>query len=327
MLQESARSRAFQRSVDESEVITFAISWVEITGLRGFAKTGRIEFAIPSGKSGSGLTILVGPNNSHSSEGLGEGLISLFFIVDALYDSSEGDIIAIDEPELSLHPSLQKKLASLLADYAKTRQIVLATHSPHFIDWNWILAGAKVVRVVKEPSTIVCHQLKDTYLPRVEGLLKNQNNPHIMGLEAKEVFFLEDNVILVEGQEDVIWYKRIADDLGVELPAEFYGWGVRGAGNMPVIAGILKELGFRNVTGIFDGDKQSECDKVSKEFPDYMFKVIPAEDVRSKAPVKAKDAVDGLIEGDRLKEEYRNEILNMFSDIKDRFVLGRAEAR
>ncbi len=470
----------FRRSIGDSEVITFAINWVEIIGFRGFADSGRIEFAIPSGKPGSGLTIIVGPNNSgkstviealsalsqerppsfsegkrnaansgrisiklcndkgevkklstveaggsetewsnvaisprpeqiftlparrafspyfhkfeldrsayvreyglhgdrgkvidhfnvrifhmhknqqpfnkelarvlsplpewtvdqadsgsyylkftydnqtHSSEGLGEGLISLFFIVDALYDSSEGDIIAIDEPELSLHPSLQKNLANLLADYAKTRQIVLATHSPHFIDWNWILTGAKVVRVVREPNTIYCHQLKDTYLHKVEGLLRNLNNPHILGLEAKEVFFLDDNVILVEGQEDVVWYKRIAHDLGVELSAEFYGWGVGGAGNMSIIAGILKELGFRNVAGILDKDKQSECDKVSKEFPDYMFKVIPTDDVRSRGPVKAKDAVEGLVEGDCLKEEYQTDILNMFSDIKARFAL------
>ena len=41
----------------------------------------------------------------HTSEGLGEGIVSLFFIVDALYDSKAGNVIVIDEPELSLHPS------------------------------------------------------------------------------------------------------------------------------------------------------------------------------------------------------------------------------
>jgi predicted ATPase len=29
-------------------------------------------------------------------------------IVDALYDSEEDDLVVIDEPELSLHPALQR---------------------------------------------------------------------------------------------------------------------------------------------------------------------------------------------------------------------------
>ena len=59
---------------------------------------------------------------THSSEGLGEGLVSLLYIIDALYDSNEGDTIAIDEPELSLHPALQRKLSQLLQEYSASRQ-------------------------------------------------------------------------------------------------------------------------------------------------------------------------------------------------------------
>ncbi|MBA3570056.1 MAG: ATP-binding protein, partial [Pyrinomonadaceae bacterium] len=69
--------------------------------------------------------------HAHSSDGMGEGIVSLFAIVDALHDSSLGSMIVIDEPELSLHPSLQRRVASLLAEYAKDRQIVVSTHSPY----------------------------------------------------------------------------------------------------------------------------------------------------------------------------------------------------
>lgn len=41
----------------------------------------------------------------HSTEGAGEGLLNLMSIADALYDSNPEDVIAIDEPELSLHPA------------------------------------------------------------------------------------------------------------------------------------------------------------------------------------------------------------------------------
>lgn len=63
----------------------------------------------------------------HNSDGLCEGIASLLFIVDALYDTREGDLIVIDEPKLSLHPAYQRRLADLLAEYAKDRQIVYVT--------------------------------------------------------------------------------------------------------------------------------------------------------------------------------------------------------
>jgi hypothetical protein len=44
---------------------------------------------------------------SHTREGIGDGYWSIFTIVDALYDSKKNDLIVIDEPELSLHPTFQ----------------------------------------------------------------------------------------------------------------------------------------------------------------------------------------------------------------------------
>jgi predicted ATP-dependent endonuclease of OLD family len=44
-----------------------SLSRLQITGLRGFATTGQIDFAIPNGKEGSGITVLVGPNNGGKS--------------------------------------------------------------------------------------------------------------------------------------------------------------------------------------------------------------------------------------------------------------------
>ena len=78
----------------------------------------------------------------HTSDGLGEGIVSLFFIIDALYDSEPGEVVVIDEPELSLHPTFQRRLSTLLADYSKDRQIVYATHSPYFVDFSYVVNGA-----------------------------------------------------------------------------------------------------------------------------------------------------------------------------------------
>ena len=176
---------------------------------------------------------------NHSSDGIGEGIVSLFFLVDALYDSKPGDIIAIDEPELSLHPALQKKLASLLLDFSSDRQILLATHSPYFVDLSAIANGAKISRVHSKNLNCTISSISGESERKLKGLLNNLNNPHIFGLDARELFFLHDKVILVEGQEDVIFYQLIAKDLQIPLKGDFFGWGVGGAGNMDTIAKIV----------------------------------------------------------------------------------------
>src|SRR5258708_15375868 len=44
-----------------------SLKHIDILGLRGFSTNQRLELAIPNGKVGSGLTILVGQNNAGKS--------------------------------------------------------------------------------------------------------------------------------------------------------------------------------------------------------------------------------------------------------------------
>ena len=146
------------------------------------------QFYIRLGSAGGG----------HTSDGLGEGVISLLFLVDALYDSNPGDLIVVDEPELSLHPAYQRRLAGLFADYAKDRQIVLATHSPYFVDFGNMLDGAEVARVHKRGAASVISQPQRETVEQLGGLLRDSHNPHVLGPEAREAFFQQDGVVLLE---------------------------------------------------------------------------------------------------------------------------------
>ena len=233
---------------------------------------------------------------AHSSEGLGEGLVSLFFIVDALYDSTEGNTIVIDEPELSLHPTFQRKLAKLLTEYAATRQIILATHSPYFVNLAALENGATVARTHLSNGQSQISQLNDPTAKAIASLLTDVNNPHVFGLNAQEVFFLEDQVILVEGQDDVIFYQRIADNLNLPLLGNFFGWGVGGADKMKLIAQVLADLGFKAVVGILDRNKAGLIPSLQAAFPDFRFFSIPSDDVRTKKASKGRPVVEGLLD-------------------------------
>ncbi|MCH6205246.1 AAA family ATPase [Brucella ciceri] len=238
-------------------------------------------------------------NHSHSSDGMGEGIVSIFSIVDSLHDSSRGDIIFIDEPELSLHPSLQKRVSLLLAEYAKDRQIVVSTHSPYFTSLEYVAEGANLIRVTNDHAEgTSIHQLSIDSKKGLRSLVSgNLYNPHVFGLNARELFFQEDGLILTEGQDDVIFYPIVAQQIGENLPGTFFGWGVGGASNMRLVCQIVKELGFKKVAGILDNDKEADTDGLRRDFADYYFDVIPAKDVRTKAARDATDQVDGLLDG------------------------------
>jgi predicted ATPase len=246
----------------------------------------------------------------HNSDGAGEGLLSIFTIVDALYDSSPGDLICIDEPELSLHPSLQRKSLRFFAEYSKDRQIIISTHSPFFISWESLKNGGEIARTSRETDGTKIYQLKRDTINDMSSLLNNLNNPHILGLDAREVFFLDDDVILVEGQEDVVFYNKIFQIKGVSMKGTFYGWGVGGASNIEKVVNMLKDLGFKKVVAIFDNDKRAEQEKLSIMFADYHFLCIPTDDVRDKKATPSKEAKVGLIDfkGEIINSSYDTEI-------------------
>ena len=253
----------------------------------------------------------------HNSDGAGEGLLSIFTIVDTLYDSNENDLIFIDEPELSLHPSLQRKILNLFLEYSATRQIVISTHSPFFINWHSISNGGQIARTVRENTGTKIHQLQNVTADKIITLLNNLNNPHILGLDAREIFFLDDNIILVEGQEDVIFLNRILQIKNKNLNGTFYGWGVGGADNTDKVILMLQDLGFKKIAVILDKNMQHKIFPLQQQFPNYKFVSIPTDDIREKIETKSKAAVEGLIDagGKNINPKYDSAIDALCTDI------------
>lgn len=244
------------------------------------------EWVIELGDDGSHYLKMSAPSGTHSSDGIGDGLVSIFFLADALYDSDPTSVVVIDEPELSLHPALQKRVSDTLTEFATHRQIIIATHSPYFVPIEALGSGIRIARVSHSPGGAHIHALQAATGAQLLGLTRDTHNPHTLGLEAREVFFLEDGVILVEGQEDVIYYRKLAEHFSASFPFPFFGWGTGGASKMRVVCRALHELGYRRVVGIVDGDQDSEREKLTREFTDYRFVGLPFEDIRSKPAIQ-----------------------------------------
>jgi hypothetical protein len=139
----------------------------------------------------------------------------------------------------------------------------------------------------------------------------------VFGLDAKELFFQEDSVILTEGQEDVVMYPQVLSEIGRSVSGHFFGWGVGAAADMSKIVRVLEDLGFRKVVGLLDNDKVEQLERLRKEFPRYFFDVIPAKDIRTKPAQKAKEAVYGLLdEKGKIREEFKKETEVLFDRIE-----------
>ncbi len=275
-----------------AEVVGYSIDWTIDLG---------------DGNYGSSyyLKVTTGDGVNHTSEGLGDGIISLLFILNALYDSEPSTVLAIDEPELSLHPQLVRRLGRALARYASNRQIVVFTHSPLLVSWDEVAAGAEIARVYKEGPDSRLAQVSRATIDEVTKAKGNWRVPHTLGLDANEALFLDDRIIVVEGQEDAALLGTVSEQAGVGLPGTIFGWGAGGAGNIPKIVALLKDLGFARIAAVLDNNVPEIAKHVREAFPDVHVAELPAADIRDKST--GDKMVIGLLDekGKRLKDDLK----------------------
>lgn len=253
----------------------------------------------------------------HNSDGMGEGILSLMFIVDALC-GDDNELVVIDEPELSLHPQLQVRLLNEILNKTKKSQVVISTHSPNLLSLESIANDGVVARIFdSSKGTTVC-EIDERSRKFIKSTFHNYNNPHVLGTDARSCFFAEDRLIIAEGQEDVVLYPKIMNELGKEGPMPFFGYGAGGASNIIEVAHLLYNLGFQKIGAIYDGDKREDYNKFNQEFASCGYKawIIPADDIRDKEESKS-EAKSGLMDKDRkhVKEEYKAELSSLFDEI------------
>ncbi|MBQ7074871.1 AAA family ATPase [bacterium] len=131
---------------------------------------------------------------------LSSGEQSLLLIMFAIFGNDlKNGFIIIDEPELHIHPQLQKELAIFLNQISKERgtQIFLSTYSALFINENNITNVYRFVR--KENKTNV-------YTPQIKFFLEDAKLVHILKYENISKIFFVNKIIMVEGDSDLYFF-------------------------------------------------------------------------------------------------------------------------
>lgn len=255
---------------------------------------------------------------SHKSDFLGDGVISVIRILAHLYDESRKHGLIIDEPELSLHPSAQKKLRQIIAEKSTKRQIIISTHSPSFIEWEYLKKGAVLNRIVKEMATSKIFTISN--FEKYDALRKGGNwqQPFLMDAVAKEIFF-QDDIVFCEGQEDVGLLKSFFDD-GIN----FFGYGVRGCSKFKVAFHLAKDLGMKKVCAVIDAssyetkEEDKMAEELCQEFPEYKVVQWEREDIRDKKASISKNK-NGYFDEKGVLKDDRGDFDKKISEIKEYF--------
>jgi putative ATP-dependent endonuclease of the OLD family len=161
-----------------------------------------------------------------------DGTRALFAI--ALYDlvSESANIVAIDEPEIHLHPTSQRSLARLLR--VGSNQKIIATHSPDVVG----SFSPELIVSVRPGGRMV--QPEPGFLSDEQRLLAN------WWVRDKLEPLTAARVILVEGASDRIVLQRIAELTDHEL--DRIGVSViqlDGAGDVGCVLSLFGERGFQ----------------------------------------------------------------------------------
>ena len=274
-------------------------------------------------------------NSEHGANLLGEGVMSAFHICIHLLSGDNAGVLIIDEPELSLHPTAQKSLSSILSEMSKNKQIILCTHSPYFVNWKDLVGGARFIRLNKSKNkecTVSMLKGDQDYLPFISKNLNEWQKPQLLDVAAKEILFAE-RVLFVEGQEDVGLIRRWAAEEGNSLNFDIFGYGVGGYANIHLFLLMAQDLRIEKVGALYDSgtDAEKSFKEDKKTFPSdsFMLRKLSTEDIRDKKPkvdctcgTKDKKTKEGCFDTNgNLKVPYQEEFREIIREFNEFFGL------
>lgn len=231
-------------------------------------------------------------------------------------------VLIIDEPERSLQPHMQKKLYRLLRKLAMSIQVIVATHSPYFVDWLSLKDGAYIHRVYKDASgsskvgSIKSEDVDDDpNLRRALASSRQAVRMHHYDPLSREVLF-SNNCLLVEGQEDALIIRRFIEDEDLDVSFEVFGYGADGAGNIAAWVNVLRGLGIR--TGaLFDGNKSGDADGLSQLIGSDAVRVLPTDDIRDKDAASYPEVTGIATKRGEIKAEYIDGFKLMLEELSE----------
>lgn len=173
---------------------------------------GKPVALIPSENPEEVLVIKIGDEQERPIFELGDGIQSLIIITMPLFLHRNEDVLLfVEEPELLLHPGLQRKLMETIMQQEgfERFQYFITTHSNHFLDITLDFPDISVYSVKKTFDGSTTEEKKPDFV--VENLSYGDRSAlEQLGVRNSSVY-LSNCTIWVEGITDRLYLKRYLD--------------------------------------------------------------------------------------------------------------------
>lgn len=213
----------------------------------------------------------------------------------------KGAIMLIEEPEMFLHPQMQRSLYSSIERLGETNQVIFTTHSPHFVtipDYR----NVSIVRKHAELGTSVAQSPIEPTEARVERLRQS------IDTERAELFFAK-RVLIVEGDTEKLVVPAFARRERIDLDSAG-GTVVEAGGKRALLELAELAISFGIPTGVV-------YDREDKDIADKM------EEAEYNAKLDALATDDGSVSVWCLDPDYERAAQSQVGDEKYAEIMGR----
>lgn len=204
--------------------------------------------------------------NSFDIQTSGTGMQSLLIIaiLEAYIEHNTGDqdfILIIEEPEVYLHPSLQRKIVNILKEISISNQVFISTHSP-------------IVVSQLKPKELVCVKKENGITKKLESDPVSIINE--LGIKPDDIF-QHTKILFVEGPDDKKLVRSLINKLVKNKKVNF-----EQADTLQIIdVGGIDTLSFYTNARILDAMNEAHHDH-------YKFWIMVDSDGNSREEVKGK---------------------------------------
>ncbi|PZO40803.1 MAG: hypothetical protein DCF19_10855 [Pseudanabaena frigida] len=153
---------------------------------------------IPKEKSPKVVHIKIGNEPQYPIYQLGDGLQNLIICTFNIFTEKERCLFFIEEPDMFMHPSLQRSFLEVLSEYDQ-HQYFITSHSNHFLDMTIDFDNISVFHFSKHEDTQPQFHIRPSS-PRDRQILLD------LGVRNSSVF-ITNATIWVEGKTDRLYLK------------------------------------------------------------------------------------------------------------------------